>query len=203
MATTTKATARAAVNTIISNFGQAPVSNLISGNPLVEIAEGILHEVSRAVQAEGWLFNTELHYTFTPNETTGEIAMPTNALQIDPKRTNKDFPQVVVRSGKLYDNANHTNVFTEDIELDVVWLYDFADLPEAFKYYVTIRAANIFAGRSVGSKEAVSFGEREELMARSTAIEFDTQQGDYNIFSDRDENMTYNSYRPLDTLTRY
>ena len=79
MATTTTQTTLAAVNTIISNIGQSPVASLETGNPLVEIAEGILHEVSRAVQAEGWLFNTELHYTFTPNETTGEIAMPTNA----------------------------------------------------------------------------------------------------------------------------
>ena len=202
MATTTKQTTLAAVNTIISNIGQSPVTTLESGNPLVEIAEGILHEISRAVQSEGWLFNTEYHYTFTP-DADGYIQMPTNALQIDPKRMNRDFPQCVVRDGKLYDLANHTNVFTEDIELDVVWLFDYEDLPEPFKNYTTIRAANVFAGRSVGSAEAVRFGEREELLARSTALEYDTQQGDYTIFADRDHNMTYNSYRPLDTLQRY
>ena len=82
-------------------------------------------------------------------------------------------------------------------------MFDYEDLPEPFKNYTTIRAANVFAGRSVGSAEAVRFGEREELLARSTALEYDTQQGDYTIFADRDHNMTYNSYRPLDTLQRY
>ena len=56
---TIKASRLAAVNTIISNVGQSPLNNLGSGNPLAELAEGILDEITRAVQAEGWSFNTE------------------------------------------------------------------------------------------------------------------------------------------------
>ena len=41
-------------------------------------------------------------------------------------------------------------------------------MPEAFREYATIRAANVFAGRSVGSQEAVAFGQREEVLARAT-----------------------------------
>ena len=203
MATTTKATTLAAVNTIISNIGQAPVSNLISGNPLVETAENILHEITRAVQAEGWGFNTEYHVTFSPNTTTKHIDVLDDILSFDTGPHNRDYPQVVMRAGKLYDLANHTFEFTESLELDVVRLVDFLDMPEAFKNYVTIRAANVFAGRSVGSAEAVRFGEREEIFARSTAIEYDTQQNDTNIFADEDYNMTYKGYRPLSTLQRY
>ena len=33
---------------------------------MVEMAELILDEVSAAVQAEGWIFNTEYGYPFTP-----------------------------------------------------------------------------------------------------------------------------------------
>ena len=67
----------------------------------------------------------------------------------------------------------------------MTWLFDFEELPEAFKNYITIRAANVFAGRSVGSQEAVTFGQQEETVARATLIEYDTQQGDYTIFRDR------------------
>ena len=63
---TRKASRLAAVNTIISNVGQAPVTALDTGNPLVEMAEQILDEITRSVLAEGWEYNTEYNYPFTP-----------------------------------------------------------------------------------------------------------------------------------------
>ena len=88
----------------------------------------------------------------------------------------------MIRGGKLYDRVAHSYTFSGQQELDVTWLFDFEELPEAFKNYITIRAANVFAGRSVGSQEAVTFGQREETVARATLLEYDTQQGDYTIF---------------------
>tara|TARA_R110000765_G_scaffold187330_6_gene292928 strand:- start:246 stop:848 length:603 start_codon:yes stop_codon:yes gene_type:complete len=198
---TIKASRLAAVNTIISNVGQSPLNNLDSGNPLAELAEGILDEITRAVQAEGWSFNTEYRYPTTPDPITKEVTVRSNMLSVDLAPTNKK--QVVIRGGKLYDKVNHTTTFTEDIlDLDIVWLVDFEDMPEAYKNYVTVRAANVFAGRTVGTQEAVKFGEREELMARANCIEYETQQGDYTVFSNRDNDMTYNGYRPIDALWR-
>jgi len=198
---TIKASRLAAVNTIISNVGQSPLNNLDSGNPLAELAEGILDEITRAVQAEGWSFNTEYGYPTTPDATTKEVEVRSNMLSVDLSPTHKK--QVVIRGGKLYDKVNHTTTFTENsLKLDVVWLVDFEDMPEAYKNYVTIRAANVFAGRTVGTQEAVKFGEREELMARANCIEYETQQGDYTVFSNRDNEMTYNGYRPIDALWR-
>ena len=70
-------------------------------------------------------------------------------------------------------------------------------MPEAFREYATIRAANVFAGRSVGSQEAVAFGQREEVLARATCIEYDTQQGDYNMVAqNKNGYTTYQTYRP-------
>ena len=194
-----KPTTLKAVNTIISNIGQAPVNSLETGNPLVEMAELILDEISRAVQSEGWIFNTEFSYPFA-NDSNNEILIGSDVLSLDTPPNSKI--QATIRKGKLYDRVEHTSTFTEAQKLDVVWLMDFDDLPEAFRNYITIRAANVFAGRAVGSTEAVRFGEREEILARATALEYDTQQGDYNVFSDRDNGTTYNSYRPIDSLVR-
>lgn len=196
-----KATRLEAVNTIISNIGQAPVTTLESGNPLVETAELILEEVNRSVQAEGWVFNSEQNYPFTPDPITKFITIPSNVLSLDTKPHAQE--SVVIRSGKLYNRYDHTYQFDGEQELDVVWLIDFEDLPEAFKNYITIRAANVFAGRSVGSVEAVRFGEREEILARSAALEYDTQQGDYSIFMDRDNRNLYQGYRPVYSAYRY
>ena len=196
----TKTTKLDAVNIILSNIGQAPVVNLESGNPMVEMAELVLDEISRTVQGEGWVFNTEYSYPFTPNP-DNEIELPENVLSFDLPVGADKFVQV--RQGKLYDRTNHTYLFTDPVELDVTWLFDYEDLPEAFKNYVNVRAANVYAGRSVGSAEAVRFGQQEEIMARSGAIEYDTQQGDYNIFGDSQGLNRYRSYRPNTTVYRY
>ena len=197
----TKATKLQAVNTIISNIGQAPVTNLESGNPLVEMAEQILDEITIAVLAEGWEYNMERGYPFTP-DSNNQILIPDNVLSLDTKPG--DGTQTVIRNGKLYDRVKHTYEFTGQQKLDVTWLFDFEELPEAFKNYITIRAANVFAGRSVGSSEAVQFGQREETIARATLLEYDTQQANYTIFTDGtgDDQYQTTASRPLHALLR-
>ena len=195
-----KTTKLDAVNIILSNIGQAPVVNLESGNPMVEMAELVLDEVSNTVQSEGWVFNTEYAYPFTP-DSNKEIGVPDNVLSLDLPALCDKFVQI--RQGKLYNRTDHTFEFTDAQSLDVVWLFDFVDLPEAFKNYITVRAANVYAGRSVGSAEAVRFGQQEEIMSRSSAIEYDTQQGDYNVFGDSQGLNRYQSYRPSSTVYRF
>ena len=197
---TTKNSRLTAVNTIISNVGQSPLNNLESGNPLAELAEGILDEVTRAVQSEGWVFNKEYCYPVNREPSTNRIEVLPNMLSLD--TAPNDPMRVVIRGGYLYDVANHTNTFDKNLELDITWLVDFDDMPEVFKNYVAVRSANLFAGRTVGSAEAVKFGEREELLARAACMEYETQQGDYTMLADRNRNTTYNSYRPIDALYR-
>jgi hypothetical protein len=196
----TKTTKLDSVNIILSNIGQAPVTALDTGNPLVETAELVLDEINRTVQAEGWVYNSEYSYPLLP-DVNGEILIPDNVLSMDLGQfTDKN---VIQRRGKLYDRTNHTYKFEGQVELDLVWLEDFEDIPEAFKSYITVRAANVFAGRSVGSAEAVRFGAQEEVQARAGALEYDTQQGDYSMFSDSNNLQTYRAYRPVQALYRF
>ena len=188
-----KTTKLTAVNRILSNIGQSPVNMLDSGNPLVEMAELVLDEVTSSIQSEGWVFNTEYAYPFTP-DAAGHITMPDNVLSLDTNGLKDEF--LIIRNNKLYDKASHSFIFKGVQNLDVVWVFDFVEMPEAFREYATIRAANVFAGRSVGSQEAVAFGQREEVFARANALEYDTQQGDYNMIQDRDGYTTYPTYRP-------
>lgn len=188
------------VNIIISNIGQAPVTALDTGNPLTETAELVLDEISRTVQAAGWYFNTEYSYPLTP-DVNDEVLIPPNVLSMD--FTPYSDVNVVQRGGKLYNRTDHTYKFTGQLELDIVWLEQFEDIPEAFIEYITIRAANVFAGRTVGSTEAVRFGQQEEALARAGAIEYDTQQGDYSMFSNRNNTTTYRSFRPVQALYRF
>ena len=109
----------------------------------------------------------------------------------------------MIREGKLYDKLNHTFKWVKCQKLDVVWLFEFEDLPEAAKQYVQTRAANLFAMRATGSTEVARYSEREEANARATLIEYETQQGDYSIFSAGMDESPRRTYRPVDTIWRY
>ena len=60
----------------------------------------------------------------------------------------------------------------------------------------------MYAGRTIASKESVQFGAKEEALARASVIEYDTQQGDYNIFQDHDGYTTLQTYSPASPLFR-
>ncbi|AET72521.1 tail tubular protein A [Synechococcus phage S-CBP42] len=194
----TKQTKLDAVNVVLSNIGQAPVASIDTSNPMVAMASNLIDEVSESLQAEGWSFNTERDYPFVPN-TDKHILIPANVLSFDTNDFN--VTEVVVRDGKLYDKRAHSFVFNNTVNLDVVWFFDFEDLPVAFRNYIAMRAANLFAGRAVGSAEQVKFGEREEAQARAALVEYETQQGDFNMLSTSD-NRLYRSYRPFDASYR-
>ena len=200
MATTHKLTKLSAVNIILSNVGQSPITSLDSANPLSALAEQILDEVSHAFQSEGWAFNTEQDYPFTP-DSNKNISIPSNILSLDMVET-APF-ETVIRNGKLYDKRKHTFDFEETVYLKVVWYFDFVELPEVCKQYIAVRAANLFANRAVGSAEVVKYSEREEILARAAVMEYETQQGDYNIFNDRAGGKEFDSYLPYNAVYRH
>ena len=188
-----------AVNIVLSNIGQAPVTVVDNDNPMVVMAANTIEEVSNSLQSEGWTFNTERAYPFTP-QPDQRIAIPDNVLQLDSAYCST--LETVIRSGYLYDKRSHSFKFDQKLYLDVTWLIEFDDLPSAFKQYVAMRSANLFAGRSVGSQEAVRFGEREEAQARAAMMEYETSQGDYNMLG-TNTNQNYPTYRPSNVLIRY
>ena len=196
----TKLTKLGAVNIVISNIGQAPVTSLATLNPAAKLAEQILDEVSLSTQAEGWIFNTEQDYPFTPDPSTKEIQIPSNVLALD--FVSWGDKNTVIRSGKLYDKRNHTYEFSDIVYGKVTWLFDFIDLPEVFKNYIALRAANVFANRSVGSNEIVKYSKEEEQIARAAVMEYETQQGDYNMLNDKAGGTEFETYLPYNAIKR-
>jgi hypothetical protein len=192
-----------AVNQILSSVGQAPVTTLDLQNPEVSIVLNTLREVNRQVQAEGWVFNTERHYEMTPDSSTNQITYPSNMLQMDSNRDqHRDKFDVVKRGNKLYDRYNHTYTFTGPIQADVVWYFNFTDIPAAIQVYITARAARMCATKMVGDKELNALLQEQELQTRAAALEYDCNQGDYSMFGFQDGKNYYNSYQPFQALMR-
>lgn len=193
-----------AINQMLSGIGQAPVVSLDVANPEIAIALNVLDSVSREVQGEGWHFNTEVNYPFTPDN-SGDIYVPANILQLsDNKYSNTQKYQTVLRNGKLYDKVNHTFTFPvgETIKCDVVWQFDFEDLPQVFKDYITQRAARVFAGRVLGSEQMVTFNSTDEGVLRANCIAYDTSSSDVSIFGLETGQNYYISYTPFRAIAR-
>jgi len=193
-----------ALNKMLTAIGQAPVVSLDTSNPEIATALSILDSVNREVQGEGWNFNTEVKYPFTPN-LDNEIIIPDNVLQLsDNKYENVQQYQTVLRDGKLYDKISHsfTSWLVSPVVCDVVWLFPFEDLPQVFKDYITQRAARVFAGSVVGSKEMFQFNQQDEGILRANCIAYDTNTSEANIFGVETGQNFYISYTPFRTIAR-
>ena len=193
-----------AINQMLTGIGQAPVVSLDIANPEIATALSILDSVNREVQGEGWNFNTEINYPFTP-DIDGTITIPGNVLQIsDNKTSNVQQYQTVLRNGKLYDKIAHTYTFptTSPILCDVVWLFDFEDLAQVFQDYIAQRAARVFAGSVVGSKEMFQFNQQDEGILRANCLSYDTGTSEVNIFGVETGQNFYISYTPFRTIAR-
>jgi hypothetical protein len=188
-----------AVNTILGTIGQAPITTLDFQNPEVSFAYNLLETASEDVQNEGWVFNREDAYPLIPNS-DGEVLLPENVLQMDFSADPVYRSQDVIRRGrKLYDKKNHTYKFTGKLECDILWKFDYSDLPQCFKRYITLRASRVAAAQMVGNQEAYKYASDAEGMARAACVEYECNQGDYSYFGFEGG---YSAYQPFKVLAR-
>jgi len=205
---TTNATAELpAINQILSSCGQAPVTTLDTTNPDVAIAYDTLLQVSKEIQSEGWTFNKEYHYEIT-RDSNNEIVIPANMLQIKltDNSSNSDF-DCVRRNGKLYDRHNHTydlsKISGDNVECDITWEFDWVDLPEPIQNFIVSRTASLVSQRIIGNADQYQMLQQQEAYARATALEYETQQGQYTFFGHpQGQQNFYQSYQPFQALKR-
>ena len=200
-----------AVNQILASVGQAPVTTLDQTNPDVAIAYDTLLEVSKEVQAEGWTFNQEFEIDQAVNADK-EIEIANNILQIDLSESYKGDKDVVRRTkpgetqAKLYDRYNHTYTLGDnagdEFKVDVVWFFDWVDLPAPVQNYIVAKAATIAAQRIIGDPQLIQTLQQREALARANALEYECNQGDFTIFGHPEGNRHYTSYKPYTALQR-
>ena len=199
--TTTLDTELSAVNSILGSIGQSPVTSLDFTNPEISFIYNLLTEVNVDVQNEGWEFNTELHVKVSP-DANKHIVVPANTLRYDVNDNQNDRRlNVVTRNGRLYNKVEHTDEFENDVELDVVTLYAFEDLPPVFRRYVIYRAAGRAATQLVANPQLAELLSTQEAQARAACLEYECEQGDHN-FMGWPDGTTYRAYQPHHALRR-
>ena len=193
-----------AVNSILGAIGQSPLTTLNFDNPEVAMIYNLLRDANVDTQAEGWHFNTELHVKYTPDSVTGKITIANDVLQLDVSngwsRRNYD---VVRRGGYLYDKIDHTDDFSsiDSIDLDVVKLQNYEDLPIIFRRYITYRASRMAATQLVANPNLVKLIAQQEALSRAALMEYECNQGNHSMFG-FPENTAYQTYQPWKNLRR-
>ena len=206
MATPTYATSSEldAVNSILMSVGESPVNTLTTQSPEVAIAQTTLRQVVREVLAEGWVFNTEYEVEFQP-DSNDQVILSDSILQIDINRyKHYDNYDVIRKNNKLYDRYSKKDTFADEaiVYCDVIWMYSYEDIPQAFKDYITTKACRLAVTRMVNDSEATAVLKEDEIVASANAIEYDTKQADYNMFNSTRLRNPYTSYKPYQVLSR-
>ena len=177
-----------AVNMMLISIGQTPVNTLsVTGIRDVAIAQTILQNTSREVQNEGWSFNSETDYELVPDG-SDNVTVPTQAFFCDPVDHTHNF---VVRDNggtlMLYDLTDKTFTITiNPLKVDVVWFYDFDEIPQYARNYIAIKAARRFQAYMVGSKILHEYTSEDELGALTLMVKVDLRASDINILRDGD-----------------
>lgn len=190
MAIVTPTSELEAVNVMLSAIGEAPVSSLDDPS-LVDaaLAQSILGEASVEIQTRGLHCNTEINFPLVPT-VDGEIQVPSNCARIDTTDVSRDI-DVTQRGNRLYDRAKRSYTsFTDKIYVEMVLLFEFEELPQHVKRYITVKAARRFQARLVGSDTLAGFTATDEQEA---LIEFERAEAiteDSNILTD-----SYDTYK--------
>ena len=209
MASTTidNETELSAVNAILGAIGQSPVTSINKTNPEIGFIYNLLRDANVDLQAEGWHFNTERHVKYTPEDVGGikKIAIGNDILKMDvTDGWSKRHYDVVKRNGYLYDKYDHTDDWdelTDGIDLDIVKLISYEDIPEVFKRYVIYKSAVRAATQLVGNPQLAQLLAQQEALARAAIMEYECNQGNHTMLG-LPEDSTYNAYQPWRSLGR-
>ncbi len=207
MATTTidNETELSAVNSILGAIGQSPVTSITGNtNPEISFIYNLLRDSNVDVQNEGWHFNTERHVEYTPDDVTNKIAIGSNVLKLDVSEgwIRREY-DVVNRNGYLYDKFDHTDDWSDvtTIDLDVVYLYEFENIPSVFQRYITYRASRMAATQLVANPQLVQLLAQQESLSRAACLEYECNQGNHSMFGFEDDTV-YQTYQPHRNLRR-
>lgn len=192
-------------------IGQAPITRIFNDengelvyvNPEVAIIHSLLMEVNVDVQNEGWVWNRENYYPLTP-ESDGCIYIPNNILRMDRwDNDNVKLTNVVQRDGKLYDKLNRTYQFDQDTSIyyNIVWKWDYENLPSVFKRYITLRASGRAATQMITNPQLVQLLATQEQQARAACMEYECNQADVSFFGTPD-GTSYRPFQPYHGLRR-
>jgi hypothetical protein len=169
-----------AVNDMLAAIGESPVSSL-EGDPNADVANcrRILTAVNREVQAKGWTFNIEEGATLSPDSFSNLIEYLPDYLRM----TTSGGTLYINRGGYVYDRTTKTDTFTSAIQVDLIRLKPFGEMPECFRSYIVAKASRRFNMRFFGAGEIEGSLQEQENDAWASIQEYELDYGGFNMIT--------------------
>lgn len=152
-----------AVNMMLASIGESPIASLEDGFVDADLARDLLRQKSKAVQLQGWEFNTLHDYKFIPSISDNKIYLPINTL----KFWIPGYRQYVRRGQHVYDNKNHTYEFERPLIGELVVGLPFDELSEALRQYLYMAAARVFQDQTAGDGTLHQITKEDETRAKA------------------------------------
>lgn len=131
-----------AINFVLVRGNEPPITSLTTDSSSAStLAKSFLDQERLTVLSEGLQFNTR-RTTFYP-DINGHIGIGDNILSVDGYGANL-YDSYTIVDDRLYDTADQTDVFTDGVELEVIYRYDFSDIPRWVQYRIMTRVAFTF-----------------------------------------------------------
>jgi hypothetical protein len=171
-----------AINICLVTIGERPLgsSTPITGIYEAELSDTFLDEAKVELLSRGFIFNTDTQWELRPN-TSDEIIIPYGALSVDATSASSDY---IVKDNKLYNRAEHDFVFTETVEVDVIWDIDFDDLPSHAQVVIVDIAKEKLYSRVIGVDSTIKLLREDIQRSTATLLNEEMRLGDYSIFDD-------------------
>ena len=174
-----------AVNLMLASIGQSPV-NTLSGSLPKDVTKAVvaLDNALREVLTQGWSFNSDIGYSMSVDG-TNRIAVPASSLQIDPSYGQDYVPRYdsAAPAGMfLYDRQrNSFNEFSDVVLVDIVWAFEFEQVPQHCRQYVATKAARKFQSGIMASAVLHQFTRDDESEAYATFRRVEKRQKRFNL----------------------
>ena len=131
-----------AVNHVLENGGEAPVSSLSTDSASSSaIAARKIKAERLKVMSRGFEFNTT-YPEMTP-DINGNIGLGSEILSVDGWLSDANT-KFTVKDGKLYDSTNGTDEFTKNVKLRIISDMDFDDIRTQIQFQIMASAAKSF-----------------------------------------------------------
>lgn len=168
---------------MLSIIGESPIDT-ITGDTFPEAAQALsmLRRESRALQVKGWRFNTDEGAVLLPG-TDGTVALPLNCLSLTFVGADQAGPYTF-RANKVYNRQKQTFTIGKSVNVDMVVLLPFEDIPESARHFIAIAAARKFQDANLGDGALHQFGAVDEQIAWAEFLGREVEDADYNINRD-------------------
>jgi len=149
------------VNDMLALLSESPLNSLEEDHDLVPACLAALRNASFREQSKSWWFNQEL-VTLSPDAGTGNIMLPIDTIKVDPVNGSLNFVARGRRLYKPYAPANEDRlVFTQDVQVELVRMLDFEDLPLTAQLFISASAKLQFQTNYDGDAPAISMLQQE------------------------------------------